>query len=195
MKLTAEDMLNKFSKNTSHPKEVQRIASLIFEEVNKKIFETDTAEKKYLEIAALLHDIGYYIDPKGHNKYSMKMIMENGLDGLNHEEEKIVACICRYHRGSLPDKIEHEVYNTLDKRNRKIVKRMGGILKLADGLDPKHKRLIREIKINFNKEYRIAEIIIVPEEKPIDLSSAIRKRDLFEIGFKCQSILKVKKEL
>ena len=60
MELITEEMLNKYSKNTSHPKEVRRIALMIFDEVSRKIFEMPQNEKKYLESAALLHDIGYF---------------------------------------------------------------------------------------------------------------------------------------
>lgn len=190
--MTAQQMLNKFSKNTSHPQEVARISMLFFDEADKKLFEMTEREKEYLNAAALLHDIGYYKEAKGHNKHSMYMIIENGLEGFDKRETKIIGCIARYHRGSLPDKVEHDVYNTLEKPDRKIVKRLGGILKLSDGLDKDHKRLIENIEINYDFKDSIAELyLITPNQKP-DLRAAIRKRDLFEIGFKCQSVLKFK---
>ena len=190
MKLTAQEMLNKFSNNSSHPIEVRRLALMIFNEADKKIFEMGKREKEYLEAAALVHDIGYYKEAKGHNKHSMHMIIENGLEGFTQQETKIIGCICRYHRGGLPDKIEHEIYNTLEKQERKIVKRLGGILKLADGLDKDHIKLIDDIKIDYDFKNQIAEFIIfAPRRKP-DIRAAIRKRDLFETGFKCQSVIK-----
>ncbi len=190
MKLTAQEMLNKFSNNSSHPIEVRRLALMIFNEADKKIFEMGKREKEYLETAALLHDIGYFKEAKGHNKHSMHMIIENGLEGFTQQETKIIGCICRYHRGGLPDKIEHEIYNTLEKQERKIVKRLGGILKLADGLDKDHIKLIDDIKIDYDFKNQIAEFIIfAPRRKP-DIRAAIRKRDLFETGFKCQSVIK-----
>ena len=189
MELITEEMLNKYSKNTSHPKEVRRIALMIFDEVSRKIFEMPQSEKKYLESAALLHDIGYFKEAKGHNKHSMKMIVKEGLKEFSPTETKIIACIARYHRGSLPDKEEHEIYNTLEKHERKIVKRLGGILKLADGLDKAHKSIIKNIKIDYDFQNSIAKIFLMTNGEPLDISAAIRKRDLFEIGFKCQSVI------
>lgn len=189
MKLITEEMLNKYSKNTSHPKEVRRIALMIFDEVSRKIFEMPQSEKKYLESAALLHDIGYFKEAKGHNKHSMKMIVKEGLKEFSPTETKIIACIARYHRGSLPDKEEHEIYNTLEKHERKIVKRLGGILKLADGLDKAHKSIIKSIKIDYDFQNSVAKIFLMTNGEPLDISAAIRKRDLFEIGFKCQSVI------
>ncbi len=192
IKQTATELLNKFSKSTSHPNEVRRLSVMIFDEVSEKIKEMPSRYRLLLEAGALLHDIGYYIDSKGHNKHSMKMVLENGLEGFTHDEEKIIACICRYHRGGLPDKEEHEIYNTLDKKERKAVKRLAGILKISDGLDRGHLNLIKKIHLNYDKENNIAEFILTPntpEFRP-DISSAVRKRDLFEIGFKCQCVLK-----
>lgn len=189
MELITEEMLNKYSKNTSHPKEVRRIALMIFDEVSRKIFEMPQSEKKYLESAALLHDIGYFKEAKGHNKHSMKMIVKEGLKEFSPTETKIIACIARYHRGSLPDKEEHEIYNTLEKHERKIVKRLGGILKLADGLDKAHKSIIKRIKIDYDFQNSVAKIFLMTNGEPLDISAAIRKRDLFEIGFKSQSVI------
>ena len=67
-----------------------------------------------------------------------------------------------------------------------------GILKIADGLARNENSMIDNISINYNQDNKVVEFIITPkiEEFLPDLSCAIRKRDLFEIGFKCQSILK-----
>jgi exopolyphosphatase/guanosine-5'-triphosphate,3'-diphosphate pyrophosphatase len=122
----------------------------------------------------------------------MNMVIENGLEGFDEHDEKIIGCICRYHRGSLPDKEEHEIYNTFDKKDRKIVRRLAGILKISDGLDRGHLNLIKKIHINYDEENSIVEFILTPNTPEFhpDITSAIRKRDLFEIGFKCQCVLK-----
>ena len=189
MKFTVEEMLNKYSTNHEHAKEVRRLSMMLFDNADKKLFSMKEKEREYLKAAALLHDIGYFVEEKGHNKHSMRLIIENGLEGFNYTETKIIACIARYHRGSLPDKNEHEYYNTLEKSERKIVKRLGGILKLADGLDKDHKKLIEDIKIDFDFKNNIAKIILITGTEKPDISAAIRKRDLFEIGFKCQSVI------
>ena len=155
MKLSAQELLNKFSKNTSHAIEVRRLAMMIFDETNQKIFNMPDKYREYLETASLLHDIGYYVDSKNHNKHSLKLILENGIQGFSQHEEKIIGCICRYHRGGLPDKNEHEIYNTLEKKDRKTVKKLAGILKVSDGLDRGHLNLIKKIHLEYDKENNI----------------------------------------
>ena len=163
MKLSAEELLEKFSNSTAHPFEVRKIAMMIFDEISSKIYEMSSSERKLLEAAAILHDIGYYVDCKNHNKHSQKLVLEYGLDGFGKREAELVACICRYHRGSLPDKEKHEIYSDFDKKERKIVKRLGGILRLADGLDRAHLSLIKKVKINYDEKYNIVEFLITPK--------------------------------
>lgn len=192
MKLTAEEMLEKYSNNSSHPQEVRRLAMMIFDGVNETLKEMSNKQRTYLENAALLHDIGYYIDSKSHNKHSQKMILDYGLEDFNEKQKEIISCVCRYHRGSLPDKKEHEVYCHFDKKDRKIVKRLGGILRIADGLDRAHVSLIKKIRVNYDSENNITEMYLTPNNidyRP-DIFHAIRKKDLFELGFKTQVVFK-----
>ncbi len=192
MMMSVEDMLKEFSNDSAHPSEVRRLSMMIFDEVCEKIVELPNKYRNYLEAGALLHDIGYAVNSKSHNKESQKLILEHGLKEFSHTETKIISCIARYHRGSLPDKREHEIYNTLDKQERKIVKRLAGMLRIADGLDRAHLSLIKKIKINYNTEDELVEFILTPNtyEYHPDISYAARKRDLFELAFKVQSFLR-----
>ena len=191
-RMTAQEMLDRFSKDQDHPFEVRRLAMMIFDGVSEQVEQLSNKQRKYLENAALLHDIGYAIESKNHHKHSQKMVLEHGLDEYNEREKEIISCICRYHRGSLPDKDEHEIYCHLDKKERKTVKRLGGILKIADALDRGHINLIKKLRINYDIDNNIVEILITstnPQFHP-DISDAIKKKDLFEIGFKTQVVFK-----
>lgn len=192
MKLSTDEILKKFSNGREHPNEVKRLSVILFDELNQKVKEMPERLKKLLEAAALLHDIGYYEEAKSHNKHSQAMILEYGLEGFSEEETKMIACIARYHRGSLPDKTKHDFYGSFEKKDRKIIKKLGGILRFADGLDSAHRALIKKISIDYDKQNEIIEILLTPEGKYLtpDITAAIRKRDLLEIGFKVQSVVK-----
>ncbi len=192
MKLRTEDILSKFSNNLSHPHEVRRIALLLFDGLSKNVKEMSAKDRKILESAALLHDIGYYVEAKSHNKHSQQIILDYGLDEFSAHETEMVACIARYHRGSLPNKEKHELYGSFEKKDRKKIKRLAGILRVADGLDFSHLSAIKSIRIDYDEENNIIEIYLTlntPEFRP-DISVAVRKRDLLERGFKCQSVIK-----
>lgn len=194
MKLTSEKLLIKYlPKGTTHANEVARLSKMLFEVLSANIKEMPLRELEILQAAALLHDIGYSIGTKSHNKHSRDIILKEGIQGFADEEVKIIACIARFHRGSLPDKNRHELYASFQKTDRKIIKRLTGILRLADGLDVEHKTVYEKIGINFDEINRVLNIVLYPKQNSIpDISKAIRKRDLLELGFKCQSVLYLK---
>lgn len=194
MKLTSEKLLTKYlPKATTHANEVARLSKMLFEVLSANIKEMPLRELEILQAAALLHDIGYSIGAKSHNKHSRDIILKEGIQGFADEEVKIIACIARFHRGSLPDKNRHELYASFQKTDRKIIKRLAGILRLADGLDVEHKTVYEKIELEFDEVNRVLNIILHPIQNCIpDISKAIRKRDLLELGFKCQSVLYLK---
>lgn len=190
MELSAEQLLDKYCDNTHHPYEVKRLSMMIFDGVSENLKELSGKNRRILEAAALLHDIGYSIDSKSHNKHSQKIVLDYGLKGFSQREKEIVSCICRYHRGSLPDKTEHEIYCNFDKKERKTVKRLAGILKIADGLDRASISLIKKIRINYDEENNITEFYLTSINPDFRPDIPIRKKDLFEIGFKTQVVFK-----
>lgn len=190
--LSTEELFDKYCKYKKHSEEVKRLALIIFEEVNEKIKELSAKKCKMLEASAILHDIGYSIQEKGHNKLSQKIILEEGLQDFDPRQKMIISCICRYHRGGLPDKKEHEVYCKLDKKERKVVKRLGGILKIADGLESTQIGQIQDIKLQYDEENNIVEFLLKLKSNDFrpDIMEVVRKKDLFEIGFKTQVVFK-----
>ena len=190
MVLSTEQLLEKFSKDSTHPNEVRKFAMMIFDGVNETLKDLTDTHRQMLEAAALLHDIGYAVEEKNHNKHSQKLILKYGLGGFSEKQNQLISCIARYHRGSLPDKKEHDIYCALDKKERKTVKRLGGILKIADGLS--HIKFIDRVKVVYDEDNNINEIYIIPSHidfRP-DISYVIKKKDLFEIGFKTQAVFK-----
>lgn len=190
MELSAEQMLEKFSANKEHAYLVCKFALIIFDGVNSTFGKLSNKNRKMLECASLLHDIGYCVEEKNHNKHSQKIILEYELKEFSQKQKEIISCLCRYHRGSLPDKKEHDIYCNLDKKERKTVKRLGGILKIADGLA--HIKYIKDVKVNYDEMNNINEFLIVPEMYDFypNLSYVIKKKDLFEAGFKTQAVFK-----
>ena len=94
----------------------------------------------------------------------------------------------------MPDKKEDKLYKDFDKDEKRTVKRLGGILRIADGLEDDEIGEIKDIKIDYNEEDYITEISIYTEEEITpDIKTIIRKKNLFEYGFRTQVVLKFRK--
>jgi exopolyphosphatase/guanosine-5'-triphosphate,3'-diphosphate pyrophosphatase len=99
------------------------------------------AERGLLEVAGLLHDVGYAVAQSAHHKHSLYLIRNADLDGFSARERDLVANIARYHRKALPAD-RHAEYMALDDDDRTLVRRLAALLRLADGLDADHFQVV-----------------------------------------------------
>jgi exopolyphosphatase/guanosine-5'-triphosphate,3'-diphosphate pyrophosphatase len=116
-----------------HALKVAGLALQVFDALARQ-YGLGERDRRILESAALLHDVGYFINYSSHHKHSYHLIRHADLFGFTPREREIVANVARYHRKSLPKK-KHDTFMRLSPADRKLVVMLGGILRLADGLD------------------------------------------------------------
>lgn len=164
-----------------HAFQVMKLSNKIFDFIKSNFGLTDSA-REYLEAASLLHDIGYYISHTDHHKHSYYLIRNAVMLGFNDKEIEIIANTARYHRKSHP-KLKHENFLKLDSENKELVKKLAGILRIADALDRSHKSIINDIDINVNE--KILEINIKPcnTQPLLEVWAANVRKGLFEESF------------
>ncbi len=140
-------------------------------------------ERKLLEAAAILHDSGYFISYGSHHKHSYHLIRHAELFGFTPRERELIAQVARYHRKSLP-KRKHEDFQSLSEKDQVIVARLGGILRLADGLDRRRNGLIQGLSCLFGGTSVTIRLTAV-EDVSVEIFGANAKKDLFEKAFGC----------
>ena len=119
----------------------------LFDSIGQRLGLTSD-DRTLLSDAALLHDIGYHISYDKHNKHSYHLIEHADLLGITPGEQIIVANVARYHRGAEPKK-KHVNYGGLEKSMRQTIKKLAGILRVADGFDRGHSGAVAEIKVRW----------------------------------------------
>ena len=95
--------------------------------------------------AAWLHDVGVPVDPRGHHKHALRLIMSSPMPEFSTREKGIVANIARYHRKALP-KPAHAPYAALDGEEQGIVRDLAALLRIADGLDRAHFEAVQYVQ-------------------------------------------------
>lgn len=164
----------------SHSTQVSRLAKQIFTAVASRNQLTDQHER-LLEAGALLHDIGYFISYDRHHKHSYHLIRHANLFGFTPREREIIANLARYHRKAKPKK-SHENFYRLNTEDQVLVRKLGGILRLADGLDRRRNRQVSEIECKLRKH--IFELkIFGANDLSVELYGARSKGKLFEAAF------------
>lgn len=181
--LTTTEMFVNFGTHEEHAKQVEKYAEKLFDALNESgLTNFSQREREYIKAAALLHDIGYYIEKKSHHKHTLELILEHGLSGFDKTETKLIANIARYHRSSFPNVEKHKHFASLNEEQKELVAKLGAILRIADGMDKPDKNLILGIKAEQTPEnvnFYLKTIGFKPK-----LKMTQEKSDLFEEVFK-----------
>jgi exopolyphosphatase / guanosine-5'-triphosphate,3'-diphosphate pyrophosphatase len=170
-----ERVLQTSSWELAHVRQVQRIAAWLFELLRPHHGLGDV-EERLLLAGALLHDVGYPSDPPDHHKASARVIRTHLGAPFDEREVDLIALLARYHRRT-PPKLKHRRYDALDEPDRRLVCWLGGILRVADGLDRSHAEAVRAVSA-LPVEGRLE--IAAEGARAEDLRGAMRKRDLLE---------------
>jgi exopolyphosphatase/guanosine-5'-triphosphate,3'-diphosphate pyrophosphatase len=171
------ELLRKCNWAEAHSKHVSIFALQLFDEFKEEL-KLKESDKDLLEYAALMHDIGYYISYRKHHKHALYLIRYSDLLGFKENEINIMANVARYHRKSTPRK-RHKRYRKLSKSNRKRVKKLSAILRIADGLDRSHYQNVQQLEIE-NKSDAINLLIMTQADPELEIWGTLRKAELLE---------------
>lgn len=136
----------KYHVENVHSAYVEQVSLSIFDQT-WRVHRLGNRERLYLQVAAILHDIGKYVNANQHDVQSHDLIRSQDIMGLSTREMAIIANIARYHSDDLP-RPSHESYRSLDERDRLMVSKLAAILKMAEALDLSHSQKITKIEAN-----------------------------------------------
>lgn len=163
-----------------HSEHVTELALSLFDQTTE-LHGLGPAERELLEYAALLHDVGYAVAQSAHHKHSLYLIRNADLDGFTPRELGIMANVARYHRKALPAG-HHADYMALSGDDRRIVRRLGALLRVADGLDLDHLQLVSKVTVaGLGDPVRLE--LVARDTPDLSLWAAERNADLFEREF------------
>ncbi len=166
--------------NERHCEQVARLATQLFDGLAER-FGLPAESRELLEAAALLHDIGYVINHAKHHKHAYHLILNGDLQGFTPRELEIVACVARYHRKAFPSK-RHAAFGRLERADRRLVRALAGMLRIADGLDRTHTQRISAVTCATHRGF--VELTLQARTDPrVEIWDAERKSRLFLRAF------------
>ena len=178
------DSVLEFARSCHHDEEhslqVATLALEIYDAVASP-FGLGEKERQMVEAAALVHDVGYFISYSGHHKHTYHLVRHADLFGFTPREREIIAHVARYHRKSLPKK-KHEGFARLTAPDRLIVRRLGGILRLADGLDRRRNCQVTALDCSLSSSTFMVRLD-GRGDVSVELFGGKLKGDLFEEAF------------
>ena len=173
-----EILLGRHEAEPEHPRQVTRLSLALFDGLNP-LHGYGTTERRLLECAALLHDIGWSVsgpDGRGHHKASALLIREFPWKTLSATEVRCVAAVARYHRKALP-KADHEDLKNLSPADHSRVEWLAACLRTADGLDRRHLQHVTGVSVRISRQQ--TELWVeAPGQIDEELAAADQKSDL-----------------
>ena len=163
-----------------HVEQVRHLSMLLFDQL-APVLESGPGERELLEAAAVVHDVGQLVSYRRHHHHSFQLIMHAERLHFPARERLIVALLSRYHRKSGPSRHDED-YASLPSEDRALVRRLSGILRVADGLDRGHTAIVEGLSTTVTDDRLV--VTVVPRFAGADLAlecwGASRKADVLE---------------
>ncbi len=138
-----------------HSRHVARLALQLYDgmTVNGRDKPEHAKERKILQIAGLLHDVGFSAGKKRHQKASYRMIRRLTPPlGLDQEVLQMAAVVSRYHCAALP-RSGQKAFARVPAPERPVVQKLAGILRLANAFDADHEGQIQRLEATAKNGY------------------------------------------
>jgi exopolyphosphatase / guanosine-5'-triphosphate,3'-diphosphate pyrophosphatase len=163
------NLCEKYHYKKTHVLKVSELAQSMFDQL-KPLHPFGTLERELLRYAAMLHDIGQFVNRSGHHKHGQYLVMNSSISGFSHDEIIILGNIVRYHRKSLPTR-DHFHFKVLEQRQRLMVRLLAGILRIADQLDRGHRNMVDSVKVLIETS-RVRLVLTSSEDISHDVANA-----------------------
>jgi exopolyphosphatase / guanosine-5'-triphosphate,3'-diphosphate pyrophosphatase len=161
-----------------HVEHVRKLSLQLFEQLGETL-GCGPEEQLLLEAAGLLHDVGQLVSYPKHHKHSYSLITHAERLGLSPRDRELVALVSRYHRRTGPRR-KHPELAALPPADQDIVRRLSGILRVADGLDRGHSAAVETVTTRLDP--KALTLTVTPATKGTDLGlecwGASRKADV-----------------
>jgi exopolyphosphatase/guanosine-5'-triphosphate,3'-diphosphate pyrophosphatase len=133
----------KYQFDEEHACLTAKLAARLFEQ-SRSLHNLNGDGLLLLEVGALLHDIGHFINTIDHDKHGYYLLMASRLIGLSLREQNMVANLVRYHRKTSPS-VDDEDFKSLPQKDRLIIFKLSALLRLADSLDINHSGKVTDV--------------------------------------------------
>ncbi len=130
-----------------HARHVVDLALSLFDQL-APLHGLGIPERRLLQIAALLHDVGIAVSYYNHGAHGFYLLTHTGVDGLTHRELVMVAHLVAFHAGEgSPFKRWPEYSALLEEEDVETVHQLGTLLRVAEALDRSESGNVPSVKV------------------------------------------------
>lgn len=146
-------------------------------------------ERELLGYSALLHDVGMFLSYNNHQAHTYYLINHTDLLGFDQREIAVMAAVGYFHRKKFPKK-KHPQYAVIDERDRKSVRKMAVLLRIAESLDRSHTGVVRQVRFKMVNKHTILLELTAERNCQLELWGVQNQTHAFQKAFKHQLEIK-----
>ncbi|MBE5894809.1 MAG: exopolyphosphatase [Lachnospiraceae bacterium] len=187
----AKNISKRYMGSRKRSEVMEETALTIFDSM-KKVHGMSKRERLLLQLAAIMHDCGKFINMTDVGMCSYSIIMHTEMIGLSHREREIVAYVARFIHDDFSYYDEMAAASDMNKETYLIIAKLTAIIRIANGLDKSHKQKFKKFKASLEEERLI---LTVEGKQDIMYEQAIfrQRSDFFEEVFSIEPVIKQKK--
>ncbi len=182
----------KYRVNVDSSERIARFALSLFDQTQGILHDWGSNPRELLWAAAILHNCGLYISHSAHHKHSYYLIRNGELLGYNETDIEIIANLARYHRKNPPKKKHENYQNLASKTDRKMVKQLSAMLRIAVALDRRQIGAIASLDCDYDSKAAELRLKLQPknpnDDCALELWSLEQKKAIFEDEYKVKAI-------
>ncbi len=182
MEEAANHLARRYRTDKRHVRHVQKLAVRLFD-LTEKIHRLGAKERRYLALAAIMHNIGRYISMTNDEIHTFEVVNSSEIIGLNDREKEMVALIACFHNGHLDDR---EVMLTkFTEPERLTILKLISILCVANSLDAGHKQKLEIVSARI-KDSKLQISVTATQDATIEIWNFEKHIGLFSdlFGYK-----------
>ncbi len=162
-----------------HAVQVARLALGLHDALAERL-ELGDPERELLEAAALLANVGLFISHSRHHKHSYYVIRNSEhMMGFTDREVELIALVARYHRRSVPSVDKHPEFAALTEADRRVVRSLAALLRVAIGLDRNHDASVAGLEVrDEGEQVRVVLTPVSGAEVAVEAATATERAGL-----------------
>ncbi len=126
--------LKKYDVGIQHSYHIRKLSLEMYDQL-QEMHGLGRNYRKLLEVGALLHDIGLYLDYYNHHSHGFYLALNSGINGISNKELVISAFIIGMHRSESLKKDWNEYKLYITKSDYEAIKKLSQFVKIAEELD------------------------------------------------------------
>ncbi len=154
----ARNLGDKYRYEIAHSSAVETLSLKLFDAM-VPLHGLPSRDRFLLQVAAILHDIGKYVNLRRHYFYSYRLILSSDIIGFTEREKEVIANIAHYHSKGTPSDADGN-FARLNREEKVKVAKLASLIRLADSIDRSHKQKCADCMIRLQGD--TLEVAVTP---------------------------------